>query len=64
MKRKLRGMKRRDIQLDFDLYRVQVPIAWLTGAALSVMDIWPEGAQKPIMFGHGHAGCAAKPPFT
>jgi len=58
MKKKLRGMKRRDIQLDFDLYRVEVPIPGLSGANLSVIDIWPEGAQKTIMFVHGYAGCA------
>lgn len=58
MKRKLRGMKRRDIQLDFNLYRVDVPIRGLTGAELSVIDIWPEGVQKTIMFVHGYAGCA------
>ncbi len=58
MKRKLRGMKRRDIQLDFNLYRVDVPIRGLTGARLSVIDIWPEGVQKTVMFVHGYAGCA------
>lgn len=58
MKRKLRGMKRRDIQLDFNLYRVDVPIRGLAGAKLSVIDIWPEGVQKTIMFVHGYAGCA------
>ncbi len=58
MKRKLRGLKRRDIQLDFNLYRVDVPIRGLAGAELSVIDIWPEGVQKTIMFVHGYAGCA------
>ncbi len=58
MKQKLRGMKRRDIQLDFNLYRVDVPIRGLTGARLSVIDIWPEGVQKTVMFVHGYAGCA------
>lgn len=58
MKRKLRGMKRRDIQLDFNLYRVDVPMRGLAGARLSVIDIWPEGVQKTIMFVHGYAGCA------
>lgn len=58
MKRKLRGMKRRDLLLDFNLYRVDVPIRGLTGAELSVIDIWPEGVEKTIMFVHGYAGCA------
>ena len=58
MKRKLRGLKRRDIQLDFSLYRVEVPIRGLSQMALSVVDLWPEGAEKTIMFVHGYAGCA------
>ncbi len=58
MKRKLRGIKRRDIQLDFTLYRVDVPIPGVSNANLSVIDIWPEGAQQTIMFVHGYAGCA------
>ncbi|MGD2124993.1 MAG: alpha/beta fold hydrolase [Desulfobacteraceae bacterium] len=58
MKRKLRGIKRGDIQLDFSLYRVDVPIRGLSDMALSVVDLWPEGAQKAIMFVHGYAGCA------
>ena len=58
MKRKLRGFKRTAIQLDFDLYRVNVPIRGLANANLSVIDIWPEGVEKTIMFVHGYAGCA------
>jgi long-chain acyl-CoA synthetase len=58
MKRKLRGLKRRDTQLDFSLYRVDVPIRGLAGMELSVVDIRPEGAEKTIMFVHGYAGCA------
>jgi long-chain acyl-CoA synthetase len=58
MKRELRGLKRRAIQLDFDLYRVDVPIRGLSGVELSVVDLWPEGAEKTIMFVHGYAGCA------
>jgi long-chain acyl-CoA synthetase len=58
MKRKLRGLKRRDLLLDFNLYRVDVPIRGLAGAELSVIDIWPEGVEKTIMFVHGYAGCA------
>ncbi|GAB4153793.1 MAG: hypothetical protein Fur0021_19830 [Candidatus Promineifilaceae bacterium] len=56
MKKKLRGVKRQDIQLDFDLYRVKVPIPGVAGAYLSVLDLWPEGATQAIMFVHGFAG--------
>jgi len=58
MKKKLRGLKRREIQLDFDLYRVAVPIRGLSGVALSVIDIWPERVERTMMFVHGYAGCA------
>jgi long-chain acyl-CoA synthetase len=57
VKRKLRGLKRTDIQLDFDLYRVGVPIRGVSGASLSVVDLWPEGAKQTLMFVHGYAGC-------
>jgi long-chain acyl-CoA synthetase len=56
--KKLRGFKRSAIELDFNLYRVNVPIAGLAEANLSVIDIWPEGIEKTIMFVHGYAGCA------
>lgn len=56
MKKKLLGVKRADIQLDFDLYRVKVPIRGVADAHLSVLDLQPEGAQKSIMFLHGYAG--------
>jgi long-chain acyl-CoA synthetase len=58
MKRKLRGLKRTAIQLDFNLYRVNVPIRGLANAALSVIDLQPEGVEKTVMFVHGYAGCA------
>ncbi|MEW5957172.1 MAG: alpha/beta fold hydrolase [Chloroflexota bacterium] len=58
MKRTLRGIKRSTFQLDFNLYRVDVPIRGLVNAELSVIDIWPEKVQKTIMFVHGYAGCA------
>jgi len=58
MKRKLRGFKHRDIQLDFSLYRVGVPIRGVSDMELSVVDLWPEGAGKTLMFVHGYAGCA------
>jgi len=58
MKRKLRGFKRQAIQLDFNLYRADVPIRGLAGVALSVVDIRPEGVEKTLLFVHGYAGCA------
>ena len=58
MKKKLRGIKRSDIQLDFNLYRVEIPISGLSDVCLSVIDIWPQAAQRTILFVHGYAGCA------
>ncbi len=58
MKKKLRGFTRQEILLDFDLYRVGVPIRELADADLSVIDIWPEGVDRTIVFVHGYAGCA------
>ncbi len=58
MKRQLKGFKRSAIELDFDLYRVDVPIPGLAGDNLSVIDLWPEGATRAIVFVHGYAGCA------
>lgn len=56
MRKKLRGVKRKNIQYDFDLYRERVPIVGVSNAYLSVLDLWPEGAKKTIMFLHGYAG--------
>lgn len=56
MKKKLRGVKRQDIQLDFDLYRQKVPIRGMPGAHLSVVDLRPEGAEQTLLFLHGYAG--------
>jgi long-chain acyl-CoA synthetase len=58
MKKKLRGLKRKALQLDFNLYRVEVPIHGLEGMNLSTIDMWPEGIEKTIVFLHGYAGCA------
>ncbi len=58
MKRELRGIKRSDIQLDFDMYRVNVPMPGIAGDQLSVIDIRPEGVERTIVFVHGYAGCA------
>jgi long-chain acyl-CoA synthetase len=56
--KKLRGFKRQAIQLDFNLYRADVPIRGLSDVALSVVDIRPEGVERTVMFVHGYAGCA------
>jgi long-chain acyl-CoA synthetase len=56
MKKKLLGVKRRDILFDYDLYRRNVPIPGIAGAELSVLDLWPEGAEHTIVFLHGYAG--------
>jgi long-chain acyl-CoA synthetase len=58
MKRKLRGIKRQTFQLDFNLYRREVPILGLSDTMLSVIDIRPEGVEQTIVFIHGYAGCA------
>ncbi len=56
MKKKLRGVKRRDILFDYDLYRRNVPIPGVAGTNLSLLDLWPEGAERTIFFLHGYAG--------
>ena len=56
MKKKLRGVKRTDFQLDYDLYRVKVPIRGVADANLSVLDLYPEATEQTIMFVHGYAG--------
>ena len=56
MKKRLLGVKRRDIQFDYDLYRRNVPIPGVAGQTLSVLDLWPEGAERTILFQHGYAG--------
>jgi long-chain acyl-CoA synthetase len=58
MKRKLRGMKRQAIALDFNLYRTEVPIRGVSDSYLSVVDIWPEGVERTMVFVHGYAGVA------
>ncbi len=58
MKNKLRGISRSTFQLDFSLYRVDIPIRGHENYNLSVIDIWPEGVTRTIMFVHGYAGCA------
>jgi pimeloyl-ACP methyl ester carboxylesterase len=58
MKRKLRGLKSRNIQLDFSLYRVDVPIRGIPDMKLSVVHLNPEQAEKTMVFVHGFAGCA------
>jgi pimeloyl-ACP methyl ester carboxylesterase len=56
MRKKLRGFKRNAIELDFDLYRINVPIRDAEGN-LSVVDLHPEGIERTIIFVHGYAGC-------
>ncbi len=56
MKRRIRGLKRRAIQLDLNLYRTEVPIRGLADSHLSVVDLWPEGVNQTIVFVHGYAG--------
>ena len=56
MKKRLLGVKRREIQFDYDLYRRKVPIPGVVGQELSVLDLWPEGAERTILFQHGYAG--------
>ena len=58
MKNRLRGIKRNDLQLDFSLYRVDVPIKNVAEASVSVIDIWPEEVDQTIVFIHGYAGVA------
>ncbi|MDE2853743.1 MAG: alpha/beta fold hydrolase [Chloroflexota bacterium] len=58
MKKRIRGLKRAVFQLDFDLYRVKVPIRDYPGANLSVIDLWPQDVDKTIFFQHGFAGVA------
>jgi long-chain acyl-CoA synthetase len=58
MKRNFRGFKRTAVQLDFNLYRVNVPIRDLESANLSVIDIHPDGAEQTYLLVHGYAGVA------
>lgn len=56
MKKKIRGLKRSTFQLDFDLYRVNIPIQDNPGFNLSVIDLSPEAIEQTIVFQHGFAG--------
>lgn len=58
MKRRIRGHKLSVTQLDFDLYRVRVPIAGFPGQYLSVIDLHPQDVETTIVFQHGFAGVA------
>jgi len=58
MKKKIRGFKRSTFELDFDLYRVKVPIQNNPGFNLSVIDLSPESIEQTIVFQHGYAGVA------
>lgn len=59
MKRELPGFERGAVRLDFDLYRAEVPIAGVGDGHLSVVDLWPEGVERAILFVHGYA-CVAE----
>ena len=58
MKRRIRGLKRAVLQLDFDLYRVKVPIRDFPDSHLSVIDLFPQNVENTILFQHGFAGVA------
>ena len=58
MKRRIRGLKRAVTTLDFDLYRVKVPIRDYPGSHLSVIDLFPQDVETAIVFQHGFAGVA------
>ncbi len=58
MKKRIRGLKRAVFQLDFDLYRVKVPIPGYEGCHLSAIDLSPQDIERTIVFQHGFAGVA------
>lgn len=58
MKKRIRGLKRSVFLLDFDLYRVKVPIRDFHGQHLSVIDLHPQDIDSTILFQHGFAGVA------
>jgi long-chain acyl-CoA synthetase len=58
MSRQLRGFKRSAVTLDYNLYRVGVPITGIVDDELSVIDIQPEGVEQTMVLIHGYAGCA------
>lgn len=57
-KKKPLGLKNRQIQIDLDLYRVELPIRGVVDAHLSVIDLQPESVEETLFFLHGYAGCA------
>lgn len=57
MKRILRGIKRTDLQYDFDLYRRSVPIPGYPDSYLSLVDLCPDEPKDTIFFIHGYLGC-------
>lgn len=58
MKKRIRGLKRSTFQLDFDLYRVSIPIQDNPGFHLSAIDLSPQAIEQTIVFQHGFAGVA------
>jgi long-chain acyl-CoA synthetase len=58
MKRTIKGLKREALELDFNLYRREVPIPGVTGGKLSAIDMQPQDVEQTLVFVHGYAGCA------
>jgi long-chain acyl-CoA synthetase len=58
MSSSLRGMRRQMTELDFDLYRVDVPLPGIARSTMSVIDMQPEGITQTLVLIHGFAGCA------
>ena len=58
MKKRIRGLTRATFQLDFDLYRVKVPVRDYSGFHLSVIDMSPQDIEETVVFQHGFAGVA------
>ncbi len=46
MKKRIRGLKRAVMQLDFDLYRVKAPMPDQPGSHLSVINLHPQGVES------------------
>ena len=58
MKRKIRGVKRSNYMLDYNMYRAEIPIYGLQNQYVRAIDLQPEGVEKTIFFQHGYAGVA------
>ncbi len=58
IKKSPRGIRHEMLKLDFSLYSVDGPVRGVSGAALSMIDLWPQAVERAIMFVHGYGGCA------